>query len=168
MKKQIESIEYGEELVVIARYKNEWTYFVSEKDLWILDKKSRAYSFHKAGYELPLDDYSDRFDIPLLDENTAETFFPEMQEFEVSSEMLRKMILEKDANNTLEDEAQYFPALYVDFDDKELISYFPEPFPFEKYIPPEWTSSYAEFFDKVPSALQYWKIGERNFLDAIS
>ncbi|MCP5088350.1 MAG: hypothetical protein GY952_16285, partial [Rhodobacteraceae bacterium] len=76
--------------------------------------------------------------------------------------------MEKDANNTLEDEAQYFPALYVDFDDKELISYFPEPFPFEKYIPPEWTSSYAEFFDKVPSALQYWKIGERNFLDAIS
>jgi hypothetical protein len=157
MKKVLNCIEYGEELIVIVHFEKEWMYFVSDKDLWILDQKAWAYSFHEAGYDVPLDDYSDRFDIPLLDENVARIFLDKMQEFKVSLEMLKDVIAEKYANKKMEEESQYFPALLVDFDRKELISYFPEPFPFEKFIPPAWSGSYANFLGKIPASLQYWK-----------
>jgi hypothetical protein len=122
-----------------------------------MDQRAWAYSFHEAGYDVPLDSYSDRFNIALLDMNTADSFFYEILHFKVYPEKLRELLISNDTTGDYEDVIQYFPALYVDFDGKELVSYFPEPFPFEEYIPPEWTSSYANFYDKIPSSLQYWK-----------
>ncbi len=165
MKTNIEGVEYPEELVVIVRYKGVWSYYVSIKDFWILDQKAWACSYHGAGYEPAPDQYSERFDIPLVDENTAEKFLSKMKEFKVSSETLKGFLLKNDANGVLEEESEYFPGLYVDFDGKELISDYPEPFPFEKHIPPGWNSNYATFYHKIPESMQYWKTEKGNLLD---
>lgn len=114
---EIKKIIYAEELITITHYNGKWQYFISDKDLWILDQKSWANSFRVAGYNIPVNDYSDRFNIPLLDENTVDNFLFNMKKFKVSSKTLSQLII----NRNLDEEPQYLPALYVDFDNKILI-----------------------------------------------
>lgn len=100
------------------------------------------------------DDFSDRFDIAVVKEDTAEDFLHKIIDFEVGTEDLRK-ILEQEAYSHISD---MLPSLYVDFDGKELTSYYPEPASYELYVPNGWLGKYEQFLGNVPEDYRYWVI----------
>ncbi|MBQ6462179.1 MAG: hypothetical protein IJJ59_02505 [Pseudobutyrivibrio sp.] len=50
----------------------------------------------------------------------------------------------------------YNPSLYIDFDNKQLISYYAEPESFEDFVPDGWTGEYREFENQIPENQKYW------------
>ena len=157
-------INYGEELIVVVKFNTKWTYYVSDKEFWILDHRAWAQSFRDAGYDVPKDDFSDRFDIAVVDQETAQKFLREMAKYQKTLDDLRNLLVTRARRRPWDEVSVYFPALFIDFDSKRLISYFPEPFPFEKYIPPNWEGLYVPFFEEIPIDYRYWVIKGEDYL----
>lgn len=159
-------IEYGENIIVAVVFRNKWSWYVTEKDYWFLDLTKLEKAFLIKGYQLPnLGDYSDRFDIGVLDENSADKFLNEISESKVSLVELRELVL-KLACGSKESEnfpTELTPSLLVDFDNKLLMSYFPEPASFENYIPDGWDGVYENFLNKVPMQERYWIIDGKDY-----
>lgn len=154
-------VEYGENIIVAVVFRNKWSWYVTEKDYWFLDLIKLEKAFLNKGYGLPnLGDYSDRFDIGVLDENSLDKFLNEISELKVSLVELRELVL-KLACSSIESESfptELTPSLLVDFDNKLLMSCFPEPASFEDYVPNSWKGLYENFLDKVPMQERYWVI----------
>lgn len=160
------NIEYGENIIVAVIFRNNWHWYVTEKDYWFLDLIKLENAYLNKGYQLPNHgDYSDRFNIAVLDENSAKDFLDKISEFRVSKSELSDIILESE-ETAKEDEfylAGFTPSLLVDFDNKVLLSYFPEPASFEIYVPDDWIGKYENFLDKVPFEERYWIINNKNY-----
>lgn len=159
-------VEYGENIIVAVVFRNKWSWYVTEKDYWFLDLIKLEKAFLIKGYQLPnLGDYSDRFDIGVLDENSADKFLNEISELKVSLVELRELVL-KLACSSKESEnfpTELTPSLLVDFDNKLVMSYFPEPASFENFIPDDWKGLYENFLDKVPMQERYWVIDGKDY-----
>jgi len=159
----IEKVEYGQELVVAVRHAEVWAYYLSEKDFWMLDQMAWAQGFRDAGYQMP-EDYSDRFGLPVVDQNNAREFLTHMAEFRVSAELLREALLKQlTPPADMEEAVLFLPALLVDFDSRKLRSCFPEPFPFEKYIPDGWSIASDPIWEQIPPEFRYWVIEGRDY-----
>jgi hypothetical protein len=154
-------VQYGENIIVAVVLRNKWSWYVTEKDYWFLDLIKLEKAFLIKGYRLPhLGDYSDRFNIGVLDENSVDKFLDEISEFKVTSVELRELVLKlaccgKESENF---PTELTPSLLVDFDNKLVMSYFPEPASFENFIPDGWKGLYENFLDKVPIQERYWVI----------
>lgn len=149
-------IEPVVDVVVLVRADGAWSYYVSEKECWILDQVKLQRGFERAGYSVD-ESYADRFDIPLVDETTRGAFLECMSPFRVElrdlAELAKVAVVPA---NEWTDVAHFFPALLVDFDERRLCSVFPEPTRFELYVPDGWTGALRDFFDEVPRELRYW------------
>lgn len=160
------NIEYGENIIVAVVFRNNWSWYITEKDYWFLDLIKLEDAYLNKGYQIPSQgDYSDRFNIAVLDENSVENFLNEISEFQVSTDELRGILLKTDGTNTgvENDLLEYMPALLVNFDNKFLVSSFPEPASFECYVPDGWCGKYEGFLDKVPIDKKYWLISNKNY-----
>lgn len=104
------------------------------------------------------DDFSDRFNIAVVNEDTAEDFLQKLNDFEVGTEELRKMLEQRTYSHI----SDMLPSLYVDFDDKELTSYYPEPASYELYVPKGWLGKYEQFIEVIPEDYRYWIIDGNN------
>lgn len=154
--------KYAETIIVLVKYKKVYRWFVTDNELWFLDLKKVIASYLEKGYEIHNpDDFSDRYDIAVVNEDTAEEFLEKIRAFACSHEALTEMLTTKSYNHI----SDMYPSLYVDFDAKKLISYYPEPASYEHYVPEGWTGKYEEFLDDVPQALQYWNVDEQNFFE---
>ncbi|MDN4523977.1 hypothetical protein [Fictibacillus fluitans] len=151
--------EYAEMIIVLVRYKSLYQWYVTDKEIWYLDLKKLISSYRQKGFEVHNpDDFSDRFDIAVVNENTAEEFLQRISGFQVSHEELRKMLVQKTYHDVLDMQ----PSLYVNFDEKELISSFPEPASYEHYVPYGWLGKYEQFTEEVPINNRYWIINGEN------
>jgi len=160
------NIEYGKNIIVAVRSKEEWAWFVTEKDYWFLDLVKLENAFLIKGYRLlNQGDYSDRFDISILDETTADKFLHEIIEYKVSKDDLSELILNLNLNDTdyKDSVLEFTPSLFVDFDKRILVSSFPEPASFENYIPDGWIGYYKNFLDQVPVTERYWVINGKDY-----
>lgn len=160
------NIEYGENIIIAVIFKKNWSWYVTEKDYWFLDLVKLENAYLNKGYQLhDQGDYSDRFNIAVLDENSVENFLDEISEFQVSKDELKEIILMTDGTNTGVENylLQYMPALLVDFDNRILSSNFPEPASFECYVPDGWIGKYEDFLDKVSIEEKYWLINSRDY-----
>lgn len=114
--------KYPETIIVLLKYKKSYRWFVTDKEIWFLDLKKLISSYLEKGFEIHNpDDFSDRFDIAVVNEDTVKEFLQKISNFEVSNEELRKILLQRTYSHIFD----MLPSLYVDFDDKELISYYP-------------------------------------------
>ncbi|ANF97581.1 hypothetical protein [Paenibacillus bovis] len=153
------NVEYAENIIIAVKFKGEFTWFVTEKDYWYLDLVKWENAFIDKGHAIfNQGDYSDRFDIPILDEKSADAFLCEISEYKASKEELSELILAIDLNDTKMKYAimNLIPCLFIDFDEKLLMSQFPEPASFEEYVPKDWKGSYENFLNKIPSQEKYW------------
>ena len=50
----------------------------------------------------------------------------------------------------------YNPSIWIDFDQKEFISYYAEPEAFEDFVPDGWVGVYGCFESKIPDGEKYW------------
>jgi hypothetical protein len=151
-------IEPVVDVVVLVRAEGAWSYYVSEKEYWLLDLVMLQRGFERAGYRVD-ESYGDRFDIPIVDETARGAFLECMSPFRVDlrdlAELARIAVVPA---SEWTDVAHVFPALLVDFDARRLYSVFPEPTRFELYVPEGWTGELRDFFDEVPRELRYWVV----------
>jgi hypothetical protein len=150
MKNHLKSLEYAVHIVVIVLYRGKYRIFATEKEIWILDyhKYSSAYSI--------VDDASDRLNILILSDVTFNALLPYILEYEISSTDIRNYISTFKKPFSFDDIVHLMPVLYIDFDNKNLYSIYPEPMGFENFAPDDWQSKYEEFYDKIPSTYNYW------------
>ncbi|MBD1373680.1 hypothetical protein IC620_15140 [Hazenella sp. IB182357] len=145
--------EYAQNIIVGVIYKNEWIWYVTDRDVWFLDQTKLLPSNN---------DYSERFDIPIVNENTAEQFLEKISGYQVSvCELTYLLIKEKDKEEPEPD--NFGVSLMVDFDKKQLFSFYPEPMSFEYYVPDGWTGEYLNFESKIPHDQRYWIIDGENY-----
>ncbi|WP_098748609.1 hypothetical protein [Paenibacillus sp. EZ-K15] len=144
---------YGEIIIVGTVYKKEFNWYITKKDLWILDTTDEGTC------------EEERIDIPILNEKTAKIFFNNILKYKVDTQFIRMEFIknfEKDAEDSL---YNFKPALYVNFDQKQLFSMFPEYTSFEEYVPDGWIGKYHIFYDMIETKHKYWIINKNNYFE---
>ncbi|MDC0673486.1 hypothetical protein [Nannocystis radixulma] len=135
--------------IVLARLDGSYTWFVSERDYWVLDWDSWEKAFVEAGHAAVDPGHAMRWGVAVVDRENAAEFLQRMAPFAVSLEELREYRLEEDG-------CVVHPSLFVDFDDRTLhIGEVDSP-AFDEYMPPGWKADFAPFVELLPEELRYW------------
>lgn len=157
-------IEYAVDVIAGVLLRGDWGWYVSDKALWVMDQVKYRQAFVDAGYEpAPVDVGSDRFHIPVLNEETAERFLAEMRPHRVDKAALSEELLRRQPASSSDDIIDLCPSLFVNFDGKVFKSLYPEPTPFEDYVPAGWYGAYEDFLDEIPPEHRYWVINGRDY-----
>jgi hypothetical protein len=113
----------------------------------------------------PEHDFSERYDIGVLDETTVKLFLEKSKEYDVTAEDLRAELKELLGLSTSWWDIDYIlPRLFMDFDRRELTvltKHFDDGVRFDNYAPKHWTSEFHDFWDEelpVPELFKYWVI----------
>ncbi|ODM27972.1 MULTISPECIES: hypothetical protein [Acetivibrio] len=157
--------EYAKNIIVGVIHKGMFSWYVTERDFWILDAVKRRDEYIQNGYGsiIQEDFFSFRFNIPIVNEETVDVFIKKIEDFKTESRELKELVLKSDYNTILE----LVPSLLVDFDSKILYSCYPETLPFERYVPDKWEGEYKDFFEYIPKEERYWIIGSIDYIKKI-
>jgi hypothetical protein len=160
--------EYAQNIIVDVLFHSEWRWYVTDRDWWFLDHMKWRDAFTKRGYTVPNpDDFSNRFDIDILNENTAPAFLSKIEEYRVEAGELSEKLIQRWSIITSDGEdydiLDFSPSLFVDFDHRILYSMYPEPASYEHHTPNGWTGEYKDFTSLVPANQKYWMVGEKNY-----
>ena len=154
--------KYAENIIVFVKYKTMYKWYVTDKELWFLDLRKLIATYENNGYQIPNpDDFSERFDIDIVDKKNVSDFLENISEFEVSNECLENMIIHKEYNQI----SDVLPSLYVNFDEEELTSCYPEPASYENFVPSSWIGKYDNFVNDIPEKFKYWIIDGYNIFE---
>src|SRR5690242_15389197 len=137
--------EYAQNVIVGVMVRHTFAWYVTDREYWYLDYVKYERVWLAAGYEIPaVADYSERFDIAILDQDTVELFLSHIEDRRVPTSALREMMLvqrqlyeEYGALASLEyynDLLDFIPCFFVNFDHKQFASLYPEMICFEDYI----------------------------------
>lgn len=157
-------VEYAQNIIVGVIFQTKFEWYVSEKEIWFLDLKKHMQAYTDKGYPpRNPDDFSGRFDIPIVNEETAQIFLKAMEQYKVKrdelSDLLITTISKTDREeDDIDDLLDFVPSLFVDFDTKRFLSSFPEPASFEYYVPDGWFGEYKIFAHELPLTEKYWVI----------
>lgn len=155
--------EYAQNIVVCVLFQTVFSWYISGKEYWYLDYTKYNRALLAAGYTgLTSEDYAERFHIAILDENTAGSFLAYISDKYVSADALSHMMLARRARDEQDDLLDFSPCLFVNFDQRQLSSQYPEMIRFEKYVPDGWIGSYRNFLIEVPVAERYWIVDSKN------
>ncbi|MGG3889017.1 hypothetical protein [Metabacillus fastidiosus] len=94
-----------------------------------------------------------RMHIEVINEYTAESYLTALSEHKVKSIELKKLVEKKDYEDTI---LSLYPSLFIDFDNRRLLSCFSETLPFERYVPSGWVGEYKSFDEYIPEQDKYW------------
>lgn len=157
--------KYAENIIVGIRTPEKFSWYVTERDIWILDINiySKAYLESGAKFDKSFA-LSLRNNIDVVDENTVATYLNEYSNYIVLSSELGELVINKDYDNTI---LELRPSLYIDFIGKNFISWYPESLPFEKYVPYDWKSDYGDFTEYISFENRYWIIDGINLIDEL-
>ncbi|MEI5908521.1 hypothetical protein WAK64_15850 [Bacillus spongiae] len=88
-----ESPEYAKTIIVFVKYKNANRWYVADKELWFLDLRKLSAAFIKKGIDVyKPNDFSNRYDIDIVNEDTAEDFLNHISDMEASTEELHNIL----------------------------------------------------------------------------
>lgn len=154
---------FPETVITGVRLHGVWRWYITPKEMWILDQVSWSKTFltqYQCSNEIvDLYDFADRFYIGVLNEETIEHFFEQMDQGPISSrtlnEMLQQVLLDEQAEREIK---HYLPTFYVDFDERVLLSMYPESGIYEKFVPEGWIGKKEDFRSQVPESERYWII----------
>lgn len=155
--------EYAQDIVVGITFRNTFAWYITDKEYWYLDYTKYDRALLESGFKSStVGDYSSRFDIAILDTDTIEYFLSHIGDWRVPTEILSHMMLAKKNSNKEDDLLDFAPCLFVDFDQKQLFSQYPEMIRFELYVPDAWTGIYQDFTLKIPGNARYWIVDGHN------
>ena len=147
------SPKYGTNIIVLLIHQNIINWYVTDKEIWYLDLRKLISAFEKKGYKVPnSQDFTNRFNIDIITEENADILFTEIECYKVETNVLKKILINKEYGHI----SDMAPSIYINFDKKLLISQFPEPASFEKYVPNGWTGCYQKFIELIPKEFRYW------------
>ena len=144
-------IDLNEQFIIYVVYKGCGKWYISDKEIWYLDYQKRIEAYRKRGYEIK-EEYIDeeRRDLLYVDEKNALLFLKRIEEDECSTGDLKELFLQN------QEEDDYMPSLYVNFDKKLLYSMYMEPASYEHYVLVGWIGKFKKFFDIIPEEKCYW------------
>lgn len=149
------------EIIVLTKKSNDYNWYLSDKEFWVMDYRKYAHT-----YDPQNNDFSYRFDIAVLNEDSASSFFEKMKDFKIDQAELTQLIKDNLPLESWEENLGLFPVLFLDFDDKKMMSLYSELFQFEKYVPVGWHGEYESFYAVIPQDNRYWIIeGVDHFKD---
>jgi hypothetical protein len=164
--------KYAENIIVAVVQRREWAWYISARDLWLMDWRRWAEAWGQNPDET---DYSGRFGIQVLDVNTARPFFQQMGQYRVTTGYLRNLVGKvydykslqgfsaQEQAELLADLWHLIPSLLLDFDNKTFTSNYPEAdFTPELFIPDGWAVKEASLFESVPKEQRYWVVDGRD------
>ncbi len=148
--------EYGNIIIVATIYKNIFNWYITEKELWLMDLSNEEFICEE------------RYGILILNENTVEQFFYKIKDCRINTQELKKMFINSlkydfDLENTLYD---FRPSIYINFDKKQLYSSFPEMTSFQEYVPSGWLGKYVnlqKLLKLIGDENNYWIVGNKNY-----
>lgn len=146
------------DIIVLVKLKNKYSWFCSEKTLWIMDYEKYSHSFDKND-----NNFSERFDIGVLNETTVGLFMEHMKPYSASVEELRNLFSDSLPLRSFDEAYHLFPKLFIDFDEKKLYSVYSEQLMLEQYVPIEWNGAYEEFYSSIPFDERYWIVGNVDY-----
>ena len=153
--------EYAEIIVVGVILQGRFAWYITDKNYWIMDIEKMMGGYKKRGYAVE-DFHENRFGIKILSHDNANEFFEKIKGYDIPSKELRDRVNKlAEEENTFELE-DYVPSLLVNFDEKRLISSYPESISFEEYVPKGWGGEYSDFLELIPTEYQYWLVGDKN------
>ncbi|MBC2067876.1 hypothetical protein [Listeria booriae] len=148
--------KYAENIIVGVVLKNKFQWYVSERDVWILDIDKYSEAYRKNGYAFDMNfALQFRDNIHIVDTKMAENYLAGYHEDIVESDDLQNQLLDRQYEDTV---LALQPSLYVNFDDRIFISAYPELLPFEEYAPTGWNSRYGTIEEYIPERERYWII----------
>ena len=168
--------EYAEKIVVGVVFRQMFAWYVTDKGYWYLDYTKYDHALLASGYNEPIaHDYSHRFDIAILNEDTAEHFLSQIEDCRVLANVLSEMMLVQrqmyveyaslDSLDYYNDILDFSPCFLVNFDHKEFTSFYPEMISFELYVPDGWTGAYRNFLAEIPEEERYWMVDGRDVFE---
>ena len=158
-----------ENIIVGIKWKGEFNWYVSEKEMWFMNETLFPTSDKDVPPELiPPDD--PRYQLEIVDENTVDIFMPRIEKFKVPvdelCELLELNLLVEDISELSEDTicsvesrgiyCDFMPSLYIDFDERMIISMYQEPASFEDYTPAGWIGKHGVFIPHIDKKYWYW------------
>lgn len=154
----MKQIDVNEKLIVFVIYKGITNWYVSDKDIWYLDKNKRINCYRNLGYEIKIE-YVDerRRDILLLDTDNADIFLSRIKGDIILTSELKEIWCNLEGDERENRIYNYMPSLYVDFDKKVLLSIYSEPASYEDYAPIGWKAGYDDFKERIPKEYYYWE-----------
>ena len=109
-------------------------------------------AYRRKGYEIVADD-SLRFGIKTVNELTCCSFLNQIRQYKITTNELKNMLMNE---VNYDEKLAYNPSLYIDFDNKILISHYAEPESFEDFVPDGWEGKYQDFESIIPQNQRYW------------
>lgn len=148
---------YMENIIVGIIFNSQFSWYVTDKELWFLDYSKMIVFFEKKGIKVNID-YIDnrRKNTIILDTENVSEFLTLIATNKVTANELNYNLL---ANITEIDDTwkfNYRPSLYINFDKKILYSNYSEPASYEDYVPNLWEAKYEPFDDFIPNDQKYW------------
>ncbi|MED2184319.1 hypothetical protein [Bacillus wiedmannii] len=149
---------YAENIIVAVIYKNEFRWYVTDKELWFLDYYKLDQAYKNIGISIGDNDKTEeRNEIKVLDYENVEVFLVRINQYKTTKEALNYLLLENiKRKNAGEDLLDFSPVLLINFDNKILYSMFPEPASYENYVPNDWIGTYEDFTEFIPTSEKYW------------
>ncbi len=158
--------EYAQDIIVGVLFRNTFAWYITEKEYWYLDYTKYDRALLAAGSKDPtIGDYSSRFHIAILNEDTADRFLLSIADRRVSASALSQMMSTRRETNEQDDLLDFSPCLLVDFDQRQLSSQYPEMIRFEIYVPDGWIGIYRDFRSEIPTEARYWIVNGQNLFE---
>lgn len=157
--------EYAQNIIVGVKTSTQFSWYLTERDVWILDIMKYKEAYEKNGFSFDMDfALSLRNNISVVNEDNYPLYLKEYTDYIIQSSELKKLVEHQDYESTI---LELRPSLYIDFNQKMLLSLYPELLPFENYIPDHWTGIREDFTSYISEEDRYWIIDDINYIDKI-
>lgn len=144
----------NDEIIVLVKYKNEYSWFVSQREIWFFNTKKRIDAYKKLGYEVKIEWlHPIKQELLVINDSNFNVFYERIQKYKVSVSFMQELF----QNAEEENKGFYYPSLFVNADEKIFYSFYQEYESFEDFAPENWTAKYQNFYSEIPQNLIYWK-----------
>ncbi|WP_205511888.1 hypothetical protein [Longitalea arenae] len=159
--------EYSVDIIVLVKFKEKYSWYLSDKEYWVLDYNKWESIFESLGDDNT--EYEDhlRDNFQVLDTENWPSFEKVIKGYLVTKEQLSDMIIKNMPIESWETKGHLFPSLFIDFDKKVLFSFFPEYLTFEEFVPDMWVGKYENFYELIPDTEKYWVVNGVDYLPSV-
>jgi hypothetical protein len=153
------------DVIAAIHYKDEWQFYASEEELWVMDWNAWHNAFTSHGYNAPAPNPADRFGILVVEESTADAFMNGISTSKLEEDWLRNQLRSRSPNLDWDKDAHLFPRVMINFDSRTVFSINAEGIQYDLYVPEDWQGISADFYALIPESHRYWIDGRKNYLD---
>ncbi|MDA7028113.1 hypothetical protein PJ311_16180 [Bacillus sp. CLL-7-23] len=145
-------------VVVLIKYNKKYQYYVTDKELWVLDLNKLKLAFQIMGYQMNLIE-DERMGFDVLTKEQYSIYKDKIKRYEVNYDELKDYYqLFQLIKEPQDDIREILPLFYIDFDKELFYSFYTEPGSYEEYIPDGWQGILTEELEKIiPRNMVYWR-----------